>query len=260
MNANDCQAVFVKMDDLESKIATNFAQVATLDEECKKAKNEDIKSMIRHYIALSDKIEDRRIRIYTIGLQVLTISLTVLGLVLTRYENPTRDPLMVTVLLSIATLGLSAFFVGIVFHFQSGFRYPFLSLKGYANQWKWFYYGNPEVSKIQANPIRHYLKSKMPRINLTPIRRWFEAADNCDRMHYLAGLEYYSHQYGEEDLDREIKQNIVQLYLLQVHNYYKNRFERQLTNIWKFAFTAVPLIWLFYVSGLVTMFLNIVDC
>lgn len=49
-------------------------------------------------------------------------------------------------------------------------------------------------------------------------------------MPYLKGLHYFVVNYSEETLDSELSDNIQQLYLLQVHNYYKNKFFLRLNN------------------------------
>jgi hypothetical protein len=61
---------------------------------------------------------------------------------------------------------------------------------------------------------------------------------------YLRGLEAFAHNYMVEDTDRELVDNIQQLYLLQVHNYYKNRFYLQLIRIreWSIYVTIVALV------------------
>lgn len=52
---------------------------------------------------------------------------------------------------------------------------------------------------------------------------------------YLRGLHAFLENYRVETLDTEIRNNIQQLYLLQVHNYYKNRFYLQLVSVLKWS-------------------------
>ena len=120
-----------------------------------------------------------------------------------------------------SVLFISSLITTLVFQFQSWYRYPFLKLDRFGNQWKWFYYGNPEVLKIDTNPFNR----------------------NPDSMHntYMKGLLYYTSKYIDENIDIEITDNVQQLYLLQVHNYFKNRFYLQLVKIWKWAFGMIIL-------------------
>ena len=106
------------------------------------------------------------------------------------------------------------------FVLQSVFKYAFLGIPKYANQWKWFYHANDEISKIKTNPFHRKAKS------------------NDSEKHYLKGLSDFIEQYTNEDLESEIESNVIQLYLLKVHNYYKNKFYLQLAGILKYEIFA----------------------
>ena len=45
-----------------------------------------------------------------------------------------------------------------------------------------------------------------------------------DNSFYLEGFNLFVGNYLHETVDKEIADNLGQLYLLEVHNYYKNRF------------------------------------
>ena len=218
-----------KLNNLKEKISRKLIKLRSLPDELKIEKNDDIKEMIRYYIDLTDKIEDRRVRIHTFGLQLLAISATGLALLFSQYDEIESMDLAkfliwpVTLILSV--LILSSLISSIFYVRQSWFRYPFLKLKDYGNnKWKWFYYGNEEILKISTNPFSRQRNLKK---TLEP---------------YLSGLSNFLSNYKDENLDKEISDNIQQLYLLQVHNYYKNRFYLQLTKIWKWSFSIVIII------------------
>ena len=114
----------------------------------------------------------------------------------------------------------------IIFHeTQSVFEYPFRSGK-YGNKWKWFYYGNKSVLKIKTMPV---FPSKRHAQTTIP---------------YLEGLKEFIQNYKDETIDEELSDNIQQLYLLLVHNYYKNQFHSQLTKIrlWSIRLTVAALL------------------
>lgn len=94
---------------------------------------------------------------------------------------------------------------------QSAFKYPFNNSE-YGNKWKWFYYANPFIKLINPDPFQKEHKNQK---NLLP---------------YLEGPHLLIEIYGNETLDKKLHDNIQQLYLLQVHNYYKNKFFLRLNN------------------------------
>jgi hypothetical protein len=99
---------------------------------------------------------------------------------------------------------------------QSNFNYPFLPPNPpskFGNKWKWFYYGNDYIRQINTNAFRH---RKSVTNAFIP---------------YLQGLRDYVKGYKDENGDTEICSNIQQAYLLQVHNYFKNKFFLHLIKI-----------------------------
>jgi hypothetical protein len=215
----------LELEQLKKEIDEEIKSLSKLGIEEKNCKNKDIKSMIQHYLNLTDKMEERRTHIYNFTLQYLIICSTGAGLLFSqrnRIDDIIFYPIMVVLIIQIM------FSIAIIiFHErQSAFRYPFLYLDEYGNKWKWFYYGNKSVPKIKTMPVR---PSKRPDQTTIP---------------YLEGLKEFIQNYKNEKIDEELSDNIQQLYLLLVHNYYKNQFHLQLTRIrlWSLIVTFVAFV------------------
>lgn len=217
--------------DLRENLLEKLKALKGLPDNEKESKGRNIKDMIRYYKDLSDKIEDKREKVHSFSLQILAISVAGLGLVIAQktvlHQSEIGKNFFEAVVLSIIVLIITAVLSTIFYYFQTWFRYPFLNLdregfQAFGNKWKWFYYGNEEILKINTNPF--VLRQKKVRESLKP---------------YLKGFEYFLSNYINEDLNSEIIEDITQLYLLQVHNYYKNRFHLQLTKIWLLAFCVI---------------------
>jgi hypothetical protein len=112
-----------------------------------------------------------------------------------------------------------------IYERQSGFRYPFLWLEAeeYGNKWKWFYYGSKPLQNISTKTVR---ESKTFSTTIEP---------------YLESFRDFINEYRVENVDSEITDNIQQLHLLRVHNYFKNKFFLQLTDIQKQSLVALPI-------------------
>ena len=112
-----------------------------------------------------------------------------------------------------------------IYEKQSGFRYPFLwsVVEEYGNKWKWFYYGSKQLQRISTKTIR---ESKTFGTTVEP---------------YLESFREFINEYRLENLNSEIIDNIQQLHLLRVHNYFKNKFFLQLTDIQKQSLCALPV-------------------
>ncbi len=201
-----------QMEELTTAVELELGALKELDEETKEAKLTDTKEMIRYYREMTDAIEDRRTRIYDQSLQLLAISITGL-VVLVSAKN--ICPIISFTLGGALLLQSCCSLCTLLTHTrQSRCPYPpFKELKQYGNKWKWFYYGNEEVLNIST---KIYRKSLPPKDTLEP---------------YLRGLRLFVHGYATEDTEKELIDNVQQLYLLQVHNYYKNRFYLQLIRI-----------------------------
>lgn len=218
---------------LKEIISQKLEEITQMKNSAKKNKNEEIKQMIKHYRNMTVEIEDRRTRINHFNLQTLAISVTALALLISnsqKFNNMQFGNIFYYfTFLIIMVLAISSVISLLFFLSQSAFKYPFLELKEFGNKWKWFYRGNEEILKINANP---FSKKKHWNNSLKP---------------YLRGLSIFLTNYKEEDLNKEITDNIQQLYLLQVHNYYKNQFYLQLTRIWEYSLYAIILLIIFAV-------------
>lgn len=213
---------------LKKIISQKLEEITQMNDSSKKNKNEDIKQMIKHYRNMTVEIEDRRTRINNFNLQTLAISVTALVLLISNSQKfnimQLGNILYNFLFLIIVVLAISSVISLVFFQTQSAFKYPFLELKEFGNKWKWFYHGNEEILKINANP---FSKKKHWNNTLKP---------------YLIGLSSFLTNYKEEDLNKEITDNMQQLYLLLVHNYYKNQFYLQLTRIWKYSLYIIILL------------------
>lgn len=207
---------------LKDNVSKELDLLLKIDREEKQKKNEEIISLIKYYRTLTEEVETRRNRIYNFTLQFLVICLTAIGILLSLF-NGKSNLFFWGLLIILITFIVFSVLIIIIYEFQSGFRYPFLNLKEYGNKWKWFYYGNQYILKINTNPISR----KCFNQTLEP---------------YLNGLNEFIKNYRKENIDKEISDNIQQLYLLQVHNYYKNRFYLQLTRIRLYLIKFIPII------------------
>lgn len=200
-----------EINNLEDVVDKELQKVISLSEKAQKEKNKDVLKMIDYYIGLTNEVESRRNKINDTTIQFLMVFITITGIViLIKKDLGEWFDFLIVLLVSQIVLSLT---LAITYEVQSRYRYPFLDLDKYGNQWKWFYYGNRYISKINS---RTFFRSKK-----------FEDTNKP----YLKGLKLFTRRYASETLENEIKDNLLQLYLLQVHNYFKNRFYLQLANI-----------------------------
>lgn len=166
----------------------------------------DAKDMIRYYNKITSELENRRMNFVHFVVQYAAILVTGIGLMVKVGE---RGPIYTIVLGSLIIQFVFAIFAIGLYVYQSYYRYPFLQFK-YGNQWKWFYYGNPYVPKMGIfGMLNHRVREGT-------------------RLKYLKGLHYFLDHYLNETIQEETSAALIQLYLLQVHNFYKNRFYLQL--------------------------------
>lgn len=228
MTVKDYDSSSSNLKQLEKATFDKLDELRKLPDDAKRKKNEDIKEMIRYYNVMTDTIEDRRNRMHNFSLQLLAISITGLVFIISQSARiqmmDLGRVLFWVAILIVSVLIVSSLISSFLFEMQSSFRYPFLDLEQHGNKWKWFYYGNKKILEINANPI---FKSKGTEKTLKP---------------YLNGLTIFISNYNKENLEDEITDNIQQLYLLQVHNYFKNRFYLQLTKVRNVTFFAVLII------------------
>jgi hypothetical protein len=170
----------------------------------KQKKNEDMKSMIHYFVEETAKIEDRRQKISDSSWQTLGLVVTALGIIVAVSIIPLWK---IPILIILSVMGIASIARVIEFEAQSRFRYPFLRFPEYSNRWKWFYYGNKYITQISQKPFG---------FNHTRLL--------ADELAYIQGFKFSLENYRKETIDSEITDNFIQMYLLQVHNYYKNRF------------------------------------
>jgi len=226
----------IEENELIKEVKQKLKEITQLDDNLKKNKNEDIKQMIKYYRNMTVETEDRRTRLNSVNLQILAISITAIVWTITNCQKfdciHLGDMYYIIILSTLITLAGTSLISIFCFSLQSAFKYPFSKLKEFGNQWKWFYLGNEEIIRINAN-----LLSK---------NNWKNSSKP-----YLKGLSIFLNNYEKEDLNKEITDNIKQLYLLQVINYYKNKFYFQLNKIWafsvKFCFAIIPIIVIIFI-------------
>ena len=217
-----------RLNQLKKEISDELTALQSLSDDIKLQKNADIISMIRHYIDMSDKVEDRRGHTHTFTLQMLAIWVAAAILLITLYldENIRMNLIFFAAALSIF-IGqlLFCLYSAYIYEKQSGFRFPFLwsEAEEYGNKWKWFYYGSKPLQRISTKTIK---ESKTFDTTVEP---------------YLESYKDFIREYRLENLSSEIINNIQQLHLLRVHNYYKNKFFLQLTDIQKWSLYAIPI-------------------
>jgi len=214
---------------LKKEVSEILEELENLGDNERTKKNNEIKNMINYYNGLTDKIEDRRVRINNFSLQILAVSIAASVVLITsksvKIDSDIDLIIFYAAMVTFLVLITSSLITSIFFLRQSSFRYPFLKIEGVGvNQWKWFYYGNKYIERINRNPI------------------WPSKKHSETNIPYLKGLKYFVNSYIEENSKKEIRNNIQQLYLLQVHNYYKNKFYLQLTKIWEIGFKFVVLV------------------
>lgn len=217
-----------RLNELKKEVSDELNSLNTLSDDEKRKKNDNIVSMIRHYIDMSDKIEDRRVHIRSYTLQILAIWVAAAILLTVFYLDTNVN---INCIFFGATLALFTgqilfcLYSAFIYEKQSGFRYPFLRPEAaeYGNKWKWFYYASKPLQRISTKIVR---QAKTFDTTIEP---------------YLESYRDFINEYRSENLDSEITDNIQQLHLLRVHNYFKNKFYLQLTDIQRWSLYAIPL-------------------
>ena len=200
------------LNDIEQKIDNELQKLVTMDLEQKINRNEDIKKMISYYLEMTNEMDSRRNRFIEASWQTLTILIAASGLL---FVLDLPKLATISILLIFGVQIVSSLIKIFEYQAQSGYDYPFKYTK-YSNQWKWFYYGNPFITKLNFNPCEQ------------------ENSKQNNLQYYLEGLDFFVEKYRTETIDLELVSNIQQLFLLQVHNAYKNRFFLRLNkfDIW----------------------------
>ena len=204
----------------------------------KQAKEEiydETSQLIEYFENMSSKAEERRSSIYNSAANNLNLIVAFLTLVVTVNISKTDLFLYFVPAYIFAILSLvNAIVLIIVFWMQSTCKYVTKDarLKDYGNYWKRFYYGNEYITNISTSLKIHSKVSGSDQNN---------AFDEESVAAYLQGLNFIMEEYVSEDIDTKIEKNIKQLYLMQVHNYYKNRYNLSLTKI-NNKFTIIKIV------------------
>lgn len=208
------------INNVKDSVSKNLQKLTQLEDNIKTQKINEINKMIDYYNDLTNNIEERRNKIYDFTIQLLIICVTGFGVLMTLLLLQNRTYEVKYILISgISILGIQilfCIFITILYLLQSKTNYVFNlpAIREFSNKWKWFYYGNQNVQRINTNPYP------------------FNINKQCDdQYNYLNGLNDFINNYTNENLNAEICDNIQQLFLLQVHNYYKNRFYLTLIKI-----------------------------
>jgi hypothetical protein len=144
---------------LKKEVTEEVTGFKSLTKSEKQKKNENIISMIRHYIDMSDKVEDRRGRVRTFTLQTLAIWVAATILLVALYLDKDADINLIFFVVTLSILIvqiLFCFYSAFIYEKQSGFRYPFLwpEVEEYGNTWKWFYYASKPIQRISTKTIK----------------------------------------------------------------------------------------------------------
>lgn len=211
---------------LEDEILQECEAIKNLDSTEKIRKNSSVISLIKHYVDMTDKVEDRRCRIHTFTLQTLAVFVAATLVLLSIYVDKNKQMSIwifwPSLLMFIGQI-IFCFYSSLIYQRQSGFRYSFLrdELQKYGNTWKWFYYASKPIQQIDTHSL---ITHKGFDVTIKP---------------FLASYKEYLAQYRSETEDTELLNNIQQLNLLRVHNYYKNKFYLQLVQIQESAVWAL---------------------
>ena len=187
-----------KIKKLILQINQEFLSLPGMPQKDKDRKNADIKSMIHYFVDETAKIEDRRTKMSDFTWQTLGLMVAGFGVISALTIVPLlKIPIYIVLVIMVITSIIKLF----EFTAQSRFRYPFLKIHEYSNRWKWFYNGNKYIMEISESPFR---------LNPSRIKK--------DNSFYLEGFNLFVGNYLHETVDKEIADNLGQLYLLEVHN------------------------------------------
>lgn len=224
-----------EIQDLHSAIEVNLNEIQNLSDQQKQNLDIDIKEMITYYNKMTDQIEGRRQKLVDSSEKTITIIIAASGLLIAlRLPFIWLFPILIVFVIQL----IYAIVKVIEYQAQSSFKYPFNN-SSYGNCWKWFYYGNPSIVKITPDPFKS--KSKNQK----------------DLLSYLGGFNYFLMNYRSETSDQEIRNNLQQLYLLQVHNFYKNKFFLRLNRYDILANRLTILFLIIYLGVVLGIFINI---
>ncbi|SMO69728.1 hypothetical protein SAMN06265171_1052 [Chryseobacterium rhizoplanae] len=213
------------------KIDKLFAEIPeSTDEEVLKVietKSKTAEGLIKHYLDLTKVLDQRRGDYYKAALQLVAIGLTGLGLLLKFITSSSISLVFlisISICLGLFTMIITAFRVITCFYWQTkSDRYHFLKIDttkipNLGNSWEWFYHGVEGLSKIPFISSDWKKSKKLEH-------------DKIGVDGYVSGASFYFENFIKSTPRDLYIQNLKHAYLLLVHNAYKNKFERQLTDI-----------------------------
>lgn len=217
---------------MKESVNKEIAALMDLPIEAKREKNESIRSMIAYYTEETKAIEDRRNRLAEFAWQSLAITVTASAVVIALSISVFVKGLLLIILGAIIITHILKLFE---YQSQSSFRYPFLEFPEFGNMWKWLSNGSPYLASMKTNPFT-----------------WRRSIRE-DQLNYLQGLGKLVAEYAEETIDTELQDNIIQLYSLQVQNFYKNRFYLRLLKYDRYTPLIIFIMVLVYVITIVLL-------
>ena len=210
---------------LKQQVRTTLALVSGLQPDVRAKMIDSTERMIDFYDRATDKVEDRRAKLHDLNLTILSISVAALGVLAAALRSLGATEAVKLLALYLAAVLFSqvvvSVFTLVLYLKQSGFRYPFIGdeLREFGNRTVWFYYGNQPVRDMKTSPWQ--------------VRPGDDKGNQCA---YLKGLDSFAAEQLDPNPDKRLKDDIVQLYLRQAHNYYKHSFYLQLVRAewWRF--------------------------
>lgn len=205
-----------------------------LDDNQKNDIYNETSELIEYYENMSSKAEDKRNSIYASAVNSLNLIIAFLTLVITiNVKMINLVPFFIPIYVFAAISLINELFIIVVYWMQSSCKYISKDnrLKSYGNYWKRFYYGNEEILKISTS-LKNFFKVSGKNQN--------NAFDEDSVNAYLRGLNFMIERYSKETNQEKVEKNIKQLYLMQVLNYYKNRYNMSLTSI-NNCFTGIKI-------------------
>lgn len=211
--------------DINSKINNELEKVKQLSKEKKKTIYEETTHLIEYYEKMSSEMENRRTDIYKQSVSKISILIPVFTtLIGINFKFPSCVLLIVPLYVMFSISIINAIIIMVVYMLQSQSKYisKDVRLNDYGNYWKRFYYGNPDILKIDTSVKKFWRYTGYSNSN---------AYDEKMVNAYVDGLAFTLKNYATESIDDMVEKNIIHSYLLQVHNYYKNRHQMTLAKI-----------------------------
>lgn len=209
----------------EDELKENIRKIGELDDAKKKEIYNETTNLIEYFERMSSEMEKRKESIYNQAVTKISLLLAFIAVVIGLQQKNSDlflyfSPIYVFCAGSIA----NSIIICNAYWKQSQSKYVFKDqrLQKYGNYWKRFYYGNQFILNIDAttennkNGSGENLKSKY---------------NDKSVMAYLQGLNYEILQFSSEKQTEMTINNIAHFYMLQVHNYYKNRQHMELVEI-----------------------------